>query len=107
MVALTATNYTEITRQPGIGIDGWTISGGVLLPVGAGVGHSGTQLGHSMGGSGGGVGCTGGTTGGAAGGIGSIVGTGVIGGIRIQVGHEVIDGSIAARLADLTLQLAR
>lgn len=35
------------------------------------------------------------------------VDTGVIGGIRIQVGHEVIDGSIAARLADLTLQLAR
>lgn len=31
----------------------------------------------------------------------------VIGGARIQVGHEVIDGSIAARLTDLTLQLAR
>ena len=31
----------------------------------------------------------------------------VIGGARIQVGYEVIDGSIAARLTDLTLQLAR
>ena len=31
----------------------------------------------------------------------------VIGGARIQIGHEVIDGSIAARLTDLTLQLAR
>ncbi len=31
----------------------------------------------------------------------------VVGGVRIQVGYEVIDGSIAARLTDLTLQLAR
>jgi F-type H+-transporting ATPase subunit delta len=31
----------------------------------------------------------------------------VLGGVRIQVGYEVIDGSIAARLTDLTLQLAQ
>lgn len=36
-----------------------------------------------------------------------VVDPSVLGGARIQVGHEVIDGSIAARLTDLTLQLAR
>ncbi|BAU32696.1 F0F1 ATP synthase subunit delta [Microcella alkaliphila] len=36
-----------------------------------------------------------------------VVDPAILGGARIQVGHEVIDGSIAARLTDLTLQLAR
>ncbi|MGY6497719.1 MAG: F0F1 ATP synthase subunit delta [Microcella sp.] len=36
-----------------------------------------------------------------------VVDPSVVGGARIQVGYEVIDGSIAARLTDLTLQLAR
>lgn len=36
-----------------------------------------------------------------------IVDPAVVGGARVQVGYDVIDGSIAARLTDLTLQLAR
>ena len=30
----------------------------------------------------------------------------VIGGLRVQIGEDVIDGTIASRLADLRLQLA-
>lgn len=38
--------------------------------------------------------------------INQVIDTALIGGVRVQVGDEVIDGSIAARLADLKLQLA-
>jgi F-type H+-transporting ATPase subunit delta len=30
----------------------------------------------------------------------------VIGGLRVQIGEDVIDGTVASRLADLRLQLA-
>lgn len=38
--------------------------------------------------------------------INSVVDPAVIGGVRIQIGDDVIDGTVAARLADLRLQLA-
>jgi F-type H+-transporting ATPase subunit delta len=38
--------------------------------------------------------------------INQVVEPALIGGVRVQVGDEVIDGSIASRLADVRLQLA-
>jgi F-type H+-transporting ATPase subunit delta len=38
--------------------------------------------------------------------IDPVVDPAVLGGVRVQVGDEVVDGTIAARLADLKLQLA-
>jgi len=38
--------------------------------------------------------------------INEVVDPALVGGVRVQVGDEVIDGSVAARLADLKLQLA-
>ena len=35
-----------------------------------------------------------------------IVDPAVLGGLRVQVGHEVVDGTVSARLTDLRLQLA-
>lgn len=39
--------------------------------------------------------------------INLVVDPAVVGGVRVQIGDDVIDGSIATRLADLRLQLAR
>lgn len=39
--------------------------------------------------------------------INLVIDPAVLGGVRIQIGDDVIDGSIATRLADLRLQLAR
>ncbi|MGB3414669.1 MAG: ATP synthase F1 subunit delta [Microbacteriaceae bacterium] len=36
-----------------------------------------------------------------------VVTSGALGGIRVQLGHEVLDGTIAARLQELRLQLAK
>lgn len=38
--------------------------------------------------------------------LNQVIDPGVVGGVRVQVGDEVIDGSVAARLADLKLRLA-
>ena len=38
--------------------------------------------------------------------INHVVDPGVVGGVRVQVGGDVIDGTVATRLADLRLQLA-
>jgi F-type H+-transporting ATPase subunit delta len=38
--------------------------------------------------------------------LNAVVDPAVIGGVRIQIGDDVIDGTVAARLADLRLQLA-
>lgn len=38
--------------------------------------------------------------------LNAIVDPAVVGGVRVQIGDDVIDGTIAARLADLRLQLA-
>lgn len=39
--------------------------------------------------------------------VNHIIDPSVIGGMRVQIGDDVIDGTISAKLADLTLQLAR
>jgi F-type H+-transporting ATPase subunit delta len=38
--------------------------------------------------------------------INEVIDASIIGGIRVQIGDDVIDGSIATRLNDLRLQLA-
>jgi len=38
--------------------------------------------------------------------INQVVDPSIIGGLRVQIGDDVIDGSIASRLAELRLQLA-
>ena len=38
--------------------------------------------------------------------VNRVVDPSVIGGVRVQVGGDVIDGTVATRLADLRLQLA-
>jgi F-type H+-transporting ATPase subunit delta len=38
--------------------------------------------------------------------INQVVDPAVLGGLRVQVGDDVIDGSIASRITDLRLQLA-
>ena len=38
--------------------------------------------------------------------INSVLDPAVVGGVRVQIGDDVIDGTVAARLADLRLQLA-
>ncbi|MDP3209008.1 MAG: F0F1 ATP synthase subunit delta, partial [Rhodoglobus sp.] len=38
--------------------------------------------------------------------INQLVDPSILGGMRVQIGDEVIDGSIANRLADLRLRLA-
>lgn len=39
--------------------------------------------------------------------INLVIDPAIVGGVRVQIGDDVIDGSIATRLADLRLQLAR
>ena len=38
--------------------------------------------------------------------VNHVIDTSIVGGLRVQIGDDVIDGTIASRLTDLRLQLA-